>query len=263
MPSQSASNSWRTTSRLAASASSGRLTGRECGASFSSCGSSAASARDRQHRLAELVERLHRLGLGRLDHQRLGHDQREVDGRRVEVVVHQPLGDVQRRHAVLALQVARREHELVHAVAVVGQLVGVAQPRQQVVGVEHRRLRHLPEPRPPHADERVRPHEHAERPAEAAHAADRLRPVVVEPVVVALADDDRRRQVRLDDVAHGNGAGARPAAAVRLRERLVQVEVQDVEPHVARAGDAAARRSGSHRRSRAARRRRGRCRRSR
>ncbi len=33
------------------------------------------------------------------------------------------------------------------------------------------------------------------------------------------------------------GPAARPAAAVRLRERLVQVEVDDVEPHVARSRD--------------------------
>ena len=33
---------------------------------------------DLAHRLDERVERLLRLGLGRLDHQRLGHDEREV-----------------------------------------------------------------------------------------------------------------------------------------------------------------------------------------
>ena len=75
-----------------------------CGASCSELGLLGRLARDREHRVAERVERLLRLGLGRLDHQRLGHDQREVDRRRVEAVVHQPLRDVERADAVLALQ---------------------------------------------------------------------------------------------------------------------------------------------------------------
>ena len=104
-------------------------------------------ARDREHRVGERVERLLRLGLRRLDHQRLRDDEREVDRRRVEAVVHQPLGDVERRDAVLALQRARREHELVHAEPVERQVVRVLQPREQVVRVQHGDLRHLAEPR--------------------------------------------------------------------------------------------------------------------
>ena len=143
-------------------------------------------ARDREHRVAERVERLLRLGLGRLDHQRLGDDQREVDRRRVEAVVHQPLGDVERGDAVLALQVARREHELVHAEPVERQVVRVLEPREHVVRVQHGHLRHLAEPRPVHADERVRADEDAERAGEAAHLADRLRPVEVEAERLAV-----------------------------------------------------------------------------
>ena len=47
---------------------------------------------NRDHRVAEAVELLLRLALGRLDHQRAGH--RERDRRRVEAVVDDPLGDV-------------------------------------------------------------------------------------------------------------------------------------------------------------------------
>ena len=54
------------------------------------------------------------------------------------------------------------------------------------------------------------------------------------PCRLAL-DDLRPRQVRLDPVRDRDRAGARAAAAVRLRERLVQVVVDDVEAHVARA----------------------------
>ena len=54
---------------------------------------------DRPHRGDEGVERRLALGLGRLDHQRFRHDQREIVGRRMEAVVEQPLADVERAHA--------------------------------------------------------------------------------------------------------------------------------------------------------------------
>jgi len=76
-------------------------------------------------------------------------------------------------------------------------------------------------------------------PGERAHLADRLRPVEVEPERPVLVAHDRgHREVGLEDVAHRDRAAARAAAAVRLRERLVQVDVHDVEAHVARARDA-------------------------
>ena len=102
-------------------------------------------------------------------------------------------------------------------------------------------------PSPPtRADVRVGAHEHAEVALEAAQPADRLGPVVVErevrgpgPVRALLAPHHlRARQERLDAVGHRDRPGAGPAAAVRLRERLVQVEVHDVEAHVARPRDA-------------------------
>ena len=137
--------------------------------------------RDREHRVAERVERLLRLRLGRLDHQRLGHDEREVHRRRMEAVVHQPLRHVERAHAVLLLQVARAEHELVHAEPVVEKVVVVLQPREHVVRVQHRDLAHLAQARAVRAHEGVRADEDAERAAERPHLADRLRAVVVEP----------------------------------------------------------------------------------
>ena len=48
---------------------------------------------DRNHRVAEPIELLLRLALGRLDHQRAGHRKRH--GRSVKAVVHQPLRDVE------------------------------------------------------------------------------------------------------------------------------------------------------------------------
>ena len=234
-----ASNQWRTTGCFAARTSSSRPTAWPCGADLIASGSSRASRRDREHRLDERVERLLRLGLGRLDHQRLWDDEREVDGRRVEAVVHQPLRDVERADPVLALERARAEHELVHAEAVVREVVGLAQPSEHVVRVQHRDLAHLAQARPPRAHEGVRADEDAERAAEAAHLADRARPVVVEPEAVTLPHDDGHRQERLEALPHCDRPAAGAAAAVGLRERLVQVDVDDVEAHVARPRDPA------------------------
>jgi hypothetical protein len=48
----------------------------------------------------------------------------------------------------------------------------------------------------------------------------------------------KHRQVGLDSIRDGDRARAGATAAVRLRERLVEVHVDDVEPHVARAAAA-------------------------
>src|SRR5256714_1407144 len=92
-------------------------------------------ARDGEHRVTECVQRFLRLGLRRLDHQRLGDDQREVDRRRMEAVVHQALRDVEGRDPVLALERARAEHELMHAKPVERQAVRILEPCKDVVGV--------------------------------------------------------------------------------------------------------------------------------
>ena len=114
-----------------------------------------------------------------------------------------------------------------------------AQSREHVVGVQDGDLRHPLELWPPHPDERVRADEDAERPGEPAHLADRLGSVEVEAERIAVADDLRHGEERLERVADDDRPTARPTAAVRLRERLVQVDVDDVEAHVARARDAA------------------------
>ena len=157
----------------------------------------------------------------------------------MEPVVHQPLGHVERRDPVLALQAPAREHELVHAEPVERKLVGVLEAREQVVGVEDGHLGHLLERRAERADVRVRADEDAERPAEPAHLADRPRPFVVEPEDIAVAHDGRHRQERLEALADSDRPATRAPTAVRLRERLVQVEVHDVEAEVAGPGDAA------------------------
>ena len=140
---------------------------------------------------------------------------------------------------MLALQAPAREHELVHAEPVERKLVGVLEPGEQVVRVEDSDLGHLLERRAERADVRVRADEDAERPAEPAHLADRPRPFVVEPEDIAVAHDGRHRQERLEALADSDRPATWAPTAVRLRERLVQVEVHDVEAEVAGPGDAA------------------------
>ncbi len=72
---------------------------------------------------------------------------------------------------------------------------------------------------------------------EAAQPSDRgrslVRPLEAERAVV-VAQDARRRQVRDQPLPHPDRTGARAAAAMRRRERLVDVEVHDVEAGLAR-----------------------------
>ena len=53
---------------------------------------------DLDHCISEGIQRIFVLGLGWLDHQRFVDDEREVICRRMEVVIHQAFGDVERAH---------------------------------------------------------------------------------------------------------------------------------------------------------------------
>ena len=59
--------------------------------------------RDLAHGVYELIQRFFAFGLGRLDHQSLRDDEREVDGRRMVAEVHQALRDIQRFNAMRLL----------------------------------------------------------------------------------------------------------------------------------------------------------------
>jgi hypothetical protein len=62
---------------------------------------------------------------------------------------------------------------------------------------------------------------------------------VVEREVVVAANNLRHREERLEHVAHRDRPAARPTSPMRLRERLVQVDVDDVEAHVSGPRDPA------------------------
>ena len=196
----------------------------------------------------------------------------------------------------LALHRAAGEHELVHAQLAVGERqvlrdAGLPQPREQVVGVQHRRLGGVPQPvGAERADVGVGAHEAAVVALEAAQAPDRLRARAVALCTAAVVEVEhglrwtgrrsvswataptrprsprpprivlhrrhhsrarrwphsehrsRRparttigtRQERRDPLGHRDRTRPRAAAAVGLGEGLVQVEVDDVEAHVAR-----------------------------
>ena len=189
-------------------------------------------------RVSERVERLDRFGLRRLDEHALLDDQREVDGRRMEAVVDQPLGDVERAHAGAAsrsawrwprtracrtartaartprpsacAQVVRGQHgvlaDLAQAVAAVRQMYVYARTRTPTLPW-YARTRPIDVGRSPRRSSR-KPSPSRGRAARAGRAR---------------ACHRRRR------------AGTRPSPAVRRRERLVQVEVHDVEAGLRRA----------------------------
>ena len=95
-------------SSFAALTSSSRRTGVVNGASFIACGSLAGELEQLAHDLDEFVERFLALGFGRLDQQAFRHQQREIIRRRVDAVIEQALGEIERGHAVRLLLLARR-----------------------------------------------------------------------------------------------------------------------------------------------------------
>ncbi len=110
----------------AARASSTRRTGVRCGASVAARRALGRGGlgRDALEGAGQGLEGLQALGLGGLDHERLVDDQREVDGRRVESLLEQALGDVEGLHARALLERRGRQDALVHAGAVVGGVEG-------------------------------------------------------------------------------------------------------------------------------------------
>ena len=238
----------------AAMVSSSRRTGVVVGASCTISGLARPPRRSRASRRRTRRASPSTLGLGRLDHERLGDDQREVDRRRVEAVVDQPLGDVERRDARRLLAAPGREHDLVHAGPVVGQVVVRAEARPQVVGVEDRRSRCRRAGRPgPWCGCRCRRARACRScPRRSAPARSTLGRFVVELVrrPASRIDDGRGQERREVRSCTPTGPAPGPAAAVRRGEGLVQVDVHHVEAEVAGAGHARAARSGSRRRRR-------------
>ncbi len=85
------------------------------------------------------------------------------------------------------------------------------------------------------ADVCISAHQHAEVAVVRTHLADALRSLVIEEEAIAVALDGGRGKEVDEALADADRPGARATTAMRRREGLVQVEVDDVEAHVARA----------------------------
>ena len=170
---------WRSGWR-AAVASSSRRTGAVWGAEWTSSGSSCASAAmaSRASAKASSVS-TDSVSVGSMSR----HSStmwREIDGRGMEALVDEPLGDVERAHAGRRLERLAAGHELVLAGPVVGDVVGAPEARLQVVGGQHCVLADLDQAAPPWARgcRRRRARSTPTLPWIGAHAADRRGPLV-------------------------------------------------------------------------------------
>ena len=131
----------------------------------------------------------------------------------------------------------RRGDELVLARAVVGQVEGPREAVLEIVRREDRVVADLAQARGPVCpDVGVRPHEHARVAHEAAQPTDRGRAAPRSArggTSLVGSQDARLGQVRQEPLPHPDRTRARAAAAVGRAERLVDVEVHDVEAGLA------------------------------
>ena len=185
---------------------------------------------DGRHRLDEAIQFALGFRLGRLDHQ--GARYREAHGRRVEAVVHQPLGHVHLADAGSLLERTDIQNALVGHPTVAARVEhreGFTQLLGQIVGVEDGDLSGSLQPLvTQHGD--IHPAD-----GQDAGRAERCRRhgAVVTALLVGL-DHGVTGHERCQMFLHADGAHARAATAVRNGEGLVQVEVRDVCPDKAR-----------------------------
>ena len=191
-------------------------------------------------RIREGVERFLALGLGRLNHQRLGNDEREIDGRSVIAVIQETLADVHGADLTLASERLGTRHELMHAVIIaVGYFERAFRSAQQVVGIQHGDLAHLAQAiGPERANVEVATQQNADVAEERTNATDRLGPVVIEVICVAFFTTSGAGRYGIEHIADGDGTGSRTAGAVGSGEGLVDVVVHHVCAEVARPRDA-------------------------
>ena len=127
------------------------------------------------------------------------------------------------------------EHEFVLADRLDRELVGVLEALLDVVGAERRELAcHLDMLLPEHQDIGIRAQNHAEIAHERRHLSGRSLAIAhnVETAVFELLHA-RHRQELDEPLGHADRTGTGTASAVRGGEGLVEVEMHDVEAHVA------------------------------
>ncbi len=155
--------------------------------------------------------------------------------------VQKPLGDIQGVNPV-GLLLFRGEDKLVHAQAVVLQVVYLFEPGLNIVGIEDGVLADLFQAPGPHqADIGVSLDVDAKVAVKAVNLADGFGAVKVQAVKAFFLDHPGCGQVGDELGLYPHRARARTAPAVRSGEGLVQVEVDHVKagvprPHLAQDG---------------------------
>src|SRR5712671_6242557 len=193
--------------------------------------------RNRPHGIYKKIALFFGFRFRRLDHQCPGNNQRKCRRIRMESVVDQSLGDVHGADAILFL-VCVAEYHFVHGGQGIRQIVNAFQMLADVVGVEHRVLRGLPDAGTIRQNVGERAHQHSEISGERFYATDGIRPHRFEAKPAAfLFHKDWNRAKRLQDFLHGHRARARTASAVRSRECLMQIQVHHVHAEIARPRD--------------------------
>ena len=164
------------------------------------------------HHGDEAIERFLRLVLRGFNHQRLMEEQGEVDGGGMIAIVKQSLGHIHRGNtSALILQAI--EDELMTTNGVDRQFIDILQRLLDVVGIERcQRTNMLNLLTTQREDIGVGTHHHAKIAVIGRHL----------------------REERLQTFAHAHRTSTRTTTAMRRRERLVQVDVHHVEPHIAR-----------------------------
>ena len=152
--------------------------------------------------------------------------------------VHEPLGHVAGVDALCRLTLSR-QHELVHGRTGIGLHKDVVQLRAKVVAVQHGVLADLFESLTPHgSDVGIGANEHPEVAVEGAHFADGVGPVIVsQNVPIVAVTHGRHRKERPKVVVHAYRPGSRAAAAMGSGEGLVEIEMDHIKAHVARANN--------------------------
>ena len=194
------------------------------------------------HHINELVQGLLALCLGRLYHHGLVEKQGEVDGGCMIAIVEQALchiqsGDVRRVVVVATVFLAQAvEDKLVLAQHIDGQLVVFLQVLLDVVGVQHRQLAcHGDVLLAQRKQVGIGTDDNAEVAQEGRNATQRLGVVYQGEVAVLLTLYLRIGQVFLQTLSYANRTAARATTAMRCGECLVQIDVHNIETHVAGA----------------------------
>src|ERR1051325_2457368 len=194
--------------------------------------------RDAFHRIDEQVAFFLRFRFCRLNHQGAGYDQWKCRGVWMKAIVDQALSDVGRIHSIAFLyRVA--EYNFMHRGQGIRQIVNALEMLANIIRVEYRIFRRLPNAGSVGQNVGERANQHAEVPTECANFSDRIRPYLFERQLSAVAfDQNRRRTEGLQNFLHGHRTCAWTAASMRSTEGFVQVQMHHVHAQIAGPSDA-------------------------